>query len=189
MSREDAQRWNARYQTSPRDSFELPRPFLIEHAHLLPRSGLALDIAMGIGGNAGFLIQHGLRVIGVDISNVAIRSAANHLPSLMPVIADLSNFFLSPDSFDVIINFLYLQRSLWTIYPNALRLGGILVFETLTMDMLTVNPNTDPRYLLQPGELAQAFPALNTLVYNEGWQETNTTHPRAVASIVAQRPF
>jgi hypothetical protein len=189
MSREDARRWNARYQAAPRDSFELPRPFLVEHAPLLPRSGLALDIAMGLGGNAGFLIQHGLRVIGVDISAVAMRSAADHLPSLMPVIADLQNFYLPPESFDVITNFLYLQRSLWTLYPNCLRPGGILIVETLTLEMLAVNPDIDPSYLLQPGELGQAFPALNTLVYREGWQETKTGHPRAVASIVAQRPF
>jgi hypothetical protein len=67
MSLDDARRWNARYQMDMRESFERPRPFLVEHAHLLPSSGLALDIAMGLGGNAGFYWLR-LRVIGVDIS-------------------------------------------------------------------------------------------------------------------------
>jgi len=187
MSLDDARRWNARYQTGMRDSFEHPRPFLVEHAHLLPSSGLALDVAMGLGGNADFLLQHGLRVIGVDISDVAIRISASRLPGLMPVVADLSRFYLPPDSFDVIVNFLYLQRDLWAFYSSALRPGGILILETLTRDMLTIHPEIDPHFLLKPRELAHAFPSLQTLVYREGWQESLTTHPRAVASLIAQR--
>lgn len=187
MSSEDARRWNARYQTAPRDSFEHPRSFLVEHAHLLPSSGLALDVAMGLGGNAGFLLQRGLRVIGADISDVAIRIAASRLPGLMPVVADLSHFYLPPDSFDVIINFLYLQRDLWALFPSALHPGGILILETLTTDMLSVHHEIDPSLLLEPGELAGTFPTLQTLVYQEGWQASQTRHPRAVASLIAKR--
>lgn len=187
MSLDDARRWDARYLADMRDSFEHPRPFLLEHAHILPSKGLALDVAMGLGGNAGFLLQHGLRVIGVDISSVAIRKAAAYLPDLMPVIADLGHFYIPPDSFDVIINFLYLQRNLWPAFQIALRPRGILIFETLTCEMRAIHPEIDPEFLLNPGELARAFPALQTLVYREGWQEAHTKHPRALASLVAQR--
>lgn len=187
MSQEDARRWNNRYQSDMRDSFEQPRHFLVEQAHLLPTNGLALDVAMGLGGNAGFLLQRGLRVIGIDISVVAIRKAAAQLPTLIPVVADLTNFYFPNEYFDVIINFLFLERDLWTIYPRALRPGGILVFETLCNEMLSIHPEIDPSYLLATGELAHAFPTLRTLVYQEGWQASSTKHPRAVASLVAQR--
>jgi tellurite methyltransferase len=187
MPLDDALRWDARYQYDIRDSFEQPRPFLQEHSNLLPSSGLALDVAMGLGGNASFLIQHGLRVIGIDISAVAIHKAAARLPGLMPVIADLTQFYIPPNTFDVIINFYYLHRDLWRTYPIALRPGGILIFETLTQDMHAIHPEIDPSYLLAPGELAHAFPTMQTLVFREGWQESPSRHPRAVASLVAQK--
>jgi tellurite methyltransferase len=189
VSRNDAQRWDLRYQTEFRDSFEVPRPFLVENANLLPASGLALDVAMGLGGNADFLLKHGFHVIGVDISSVAIRRATAHLPGLMPVVADLTHFYLLPASFDLIINFLYLQCDLWPVYQAALKPGGILIFETLTQDMRIIHPEIDPQFLLKAGELATAFPTLQTLVYREGWQESLSKHPRALASLIAQRPI
>jgi hypothetical protein len=53
--------------------------------------------------------------------------------------------------------------------------------------MHTIHPEIDPSFLLTPGELALAFPTLETLVYREGWQETSSRHPRAVASLVARK--
>lgn len=187
MSIDDAHRWNARYTRDLRDSFEYPRPFLVEYSHLLPSHGLALDLAMGLGGNSGFLLEHGLRVIGVDISFVAMRKAHTRLPSLLPIVADLNDFFIPPISFEVITNFLYLQRDLWPVIAEALRPGGILFYESLTVEMLSIHPEIEPQYLLQPGELTQAFPRLKTLIYREGWQKGHNRHSRAVASLVAQR--
>ena len=58
----------------------------------MPAAGLALDIAMGLGGNAGLLIERGMQVVGVDISSVAVQRAKERLPSLMAVRADLTQF-------------------------------------------------------------------------------------------------
>ncbi len=186
MPIEDADRWNARYRQERYARFEQPRPFLVENVALLPRRGLALDVAMGMGGNAGFLLSRGLRVIGVDIAAVAVKQAKQRYPALMAVLANLERFSLPSRAFDVLINFYYLQRDLWPAYLNALRPGGILVFETLTLDMLDVNPEIEPQYLLAPGELRRAFEKLEILVYREGWVETSNGHPRAVASLVAR---
>jgi SAM-dependent methyltransferase len=187
--REDAQRWNERYAQEFRDSFARPRPFLLQSAHHLPASGLALDAAMGLGGNAGFLLQRGLRVIGIDLSSVALHQAKARLPGLMAVLANLADFPLPPNSFDVIINFYYLERSLFSTYLQALRPRGILIFETLTIEMQTLRPDIDPQYLLQSGELCHAFRNMDIQFYNEGWQRLDSPHPRAVASLVARRPL
>ena len=185
----DARRWDIRYQDDPRyDTFNRPRPFLVDHAHLLPESGLALDAAMGLGGNAGFLLEHGLRVLGLDISMVALRKAKHHYPGLMVVNADLTCFELPSACFDVILNFYYLQRELWPAYRRWLRPGGLMILETLTQDMLDVRPDTDPLYLLAPGELRQAFASWEILDYQEGWAKGRTQHPRAVASMAARKP-
>jgi tellurite methyltransferase len=187
MSTADADRWNARYREEIRYSaFERPRPFLVENAGLLPVAGLALDVAMGLGGNAGFLLDHGLSVVGVDISSVAVRQAKRRLPSLMAVQADLTRFYFPVATFDVILNFYYLQRDLWPKYVRLLRPGGWLVFETLTQEFRSIQPDIDPSYLLAPGELGSAFPSLETIVYREGWVSGDTGHPRPVASLLAR---
>ena len=79
----DADRWNLRYLDDPKATFEHPRELLISHSSLIPKSGLALDLAMGLGGNAKFLQSHGQRVVGVDVSSVAVIRAKNSAPGLM----------------------------------------------------------------------------------------------------------
>ena len=188
MTTPDAQRWDIRYQHMPRfASFEQPRPFLTENAHWLPEHGLALDIAMGLGGNASFLLAYGLKVIGVDISEVGLNRAKNRSPGLMAVLADLNNFYFLPKSFDVILNFFYLQRDLWPVYAKALKPNGLLFFETLTIEMLEIQPKIEPKYLLKPGELQQAFSTWEILTYWEGWTENETGHRRAVARLIARK--
>lgn len=188
MPAADATRWNQRYSSEERSSFERPRPFLVANANLLPVSGLALDAAMGLGGNAGFLLERGLKVVGVDIAEIAVRIAKMQNPRLMAVIADLTAFALPPEKFDVIVNFYYLQRNLLPAYIYALKPGGILVLETLTREMAALRPDIAPKYLLDPGELRAAFTGkLEILVYREGWVNRRGRHPRAVASLVGRK--
>ncbi|CAG0936864.1 hypothetical protein TFLX_05760 [Thermoflexales bacterium] len=188
MSSADAVKWNERYQARAEPAFELPRAFLIAQAQHLPERGLALDIATGLGGNAGFLIERGLRVIGVDISEVGVRRARERRPALLGAVIDLTNYRWPPCSFDVILNFYYCQRDLWSRFRSMLKPGGVLIMETMTIEMLRTRPDYNPDYLLQPGELQRAFSAWEVLVYREGWVELGLSAPRAVASLVAKRP-
>ena len=186
MPHPDQLRWDTRYSQEKRFDNLRPRKFLVEFAELLPRTGLALDAAMGLGKNAEFLILRGLRVIGVEISEVALFSAKQALPRLMAVQADMGQFWLPDSMFDVIINFYFLERSLYSVYTRALKPGGILIFQTLTQEMRQVHPEIEPNYLLEQGELVHAFPYLETLVYREGWIKENE-HTRPVASLIARK--
>ena len=187
MPVDDARRWDQRYLQDERfRTYSQPRPFLLEAARWLPGRGLALDVAMGLGGNAAFLVERGLNVVGVDISGVALRQAKKRLPHLMAVQADLDQFGMPPETFDVILNFYFLQRGLWHLYRHWLHPGGIIIIETLTQPTLEYQPDIDPQYLLQPNELLEAFSDMEVLVYREGESTTRSGRTRAVASMVAR---
>ncbi len=189
----DADRWNSRYQSDSATASDLTSSLLVNHANLLPSSGLALDIATGLGRNARYLVQRGLRVVGVDISHVALIRAKKDIPSLMAAVLDLERFVIPPNKFDVILNILYLQRNLWMQITQGLKLGGLLYMECLTEDMLSIHPEINPSYLLKPAELQHAFydgdfgRNLEILYYYEGWSPSTSSHRRAVASLIARR--
>lgn len=182
----DAERWDSRYQNDARYLDDpRPREFLVECEPRLPVSGLALDAAMGLGANARYLSQRGMQVLGVDISSVALRRVHASCPQLWLVQADLCFFPLPANCFDLIINFYYLQRSVWREFPQALRPGGVLVVETLTWEMRQLQPDIPEEYLLAPDELKGLFSNLQVLHYREGWIEGSGLHSRPVASLLA----
>lgn len=185
MPTADALKWDARYRERILRVPPEPHRLLVEHAGLLPSEGLAVDIACGLGTNAGFLLDHGLRVICVDISQVALQEAKRRQPALMTVAANLNRFYLPPATFDVILNFYYLQRDLWPAYRASLRPGGLLFFETYLRNRTGGKP-VKAAYLLVPGELQTAFASLEILAYDEGERDDGSG---AVAAMVARKPF
>ena len=94
-------RWNIRYHALPPGPLR-PRPWLVEHQALLPASGLAFDLAMGLGGSAGWLIEQGWRAAGADISEVAVRRAKARWPALLAFVADLERLVLPAAAFDLL---------------------------------------------------------------------------------------
>ncbi len=188
MTIEDAARWNQRYDNQPRGWFSNPRSFLVEHLNLLPKQGLALDLAMGVGQNATLLVEHGLEVIGIDISTSAVRQAKAREPRIMAVVADLERFQLPSAQFDVILNFYYLQRKSYLDFARLLKPGGWLIFETLTLPMRSIKPEIEPEHLLREGELIEAFHGWEIVEYREGWVTSDHGNQKAVASLIARRP-
>lgn len=188
MPAADAARWDARHRLNLDLPAGSPREFLFENAHHLPRSGWALDAAMGRGAAAGFLLAHGLRVIGVDISPVAVTASRNEWPGLCAIRADLTAFELRAASLDVIVSFYYLERTLWPAFRRMLKPGGVLVLETLSAAMQVSRPEVDPAHFLERGELLEAFADWEVLAYREGWTRPPGRSARATAAIAARRP-
>ncbi len=187
MPHPDALRWDARYQERILRGPPEPHRLLVQHADLLPTSGLALDAACGLGADAGFLLERGLQVIGVDISIVALRQAKQHQPALMALAADLTFFHLPPAAFDVLLNFYYLQRDLWPAFTRSLRPGGLLFFETYMQNRREPDL-VRPAHLLASGELTAAFGNLQVVAYAEGERPGRGRAGQAVASMVARKP-
>ena len=76
---EDRARWDDRYAARTGDSAAAPEPpealALLDEGMLaqLPTTGVALDIACGLGSQSLWLAQRGLHVVAIDVSPVAIE--------------------------------------------------------------------------------------------------------------------
>ncbi len=151
--------------------------------------GKALDIAMGEGRNAVYLAKKGFQVTGVDLSEVAIRKAKllarEQGVQIGTVMADLQQYQIRPESYDLILNIQYLQRSLIPQIKAGLKRGGYVVFENPTVEELARNPGRNLRrdFLLEKGELRRLFSDLEIIEYSEAPGESG----EIVARLVARR--
>lgn len=187
-SEEDRSRWDTFYRTENYVFGKEPAAFLRDHIHLLP-VGRVLDIGMGEGRNAVYLAKKGFRVDGIDISEVALQKARrlareNHV-SVNTINADLNGYPMKPESYLVIVNIDFLQRSFIPQLKRSLKKSGVVVYENYTVDQMR---NAGGRQLhrdqlLKKGELKELFSDFEILVY----RETNDGKD-ARASLIARKP-
>jgi SAM-dependent methyltransferase len=90
---------------------------------------------------------------------------------------------LPRSAFDLIVVTRYLQRDLFPTLREALKPGGVLVYETFTVRQRERGSGpTSAAYLLEEGELAGYFSGFDVVFYEE------TLSPEAVARLVARKP-
>ena len=164
-----------------------PSQFLVENIDLLP-GGRALDLAMGGGRNAVFLAQAGYETEGVDISrkevDAAFELARKSGVELKARILDLEDaVHFDEASYDVMICFNYLHRPLIPKIKDALRIGGMIVYETYIVDQTRFGKPRNPNHLLKRNELLNMFRDFRCLRYREGIIENR----KAIAGIVAEK--
>jgi len=127
------------------DRRQKPSTFLVENIELLPK-GRALDLAMGGGQNAVYLAKIGYETEGIDISreavDAALKLALEFGVHLKAHIQDLEgNVHFDKGVYDVIICFNYLHRPLIPKMKEALRAGGMIVYETYIVDQEKSKPS------------------------------------------------
>jgi tellurite methyltransferase len=163
-----------------------PAEFLVDNIELLP-PGRALDLATGNGRNAVYLAVKGYQVDAVDISAEAVATAmaAARMAgvTITAQVADLDGGYrIQSNTYDLIICFNYLQRSLVPQIIGGLRQGGMLVYETFIIDQRQFGHPKNPDFLLKHNELLELFRDLRCLRYREG-----VIGNKAIAGIVAQK--
>lgn len=175
--------WDAHYSDPSHLDFT-PASLLVEVAELVP-PGRALDLACGYGRNALYLASLGWHVTAVDSSAVAIgilRERAR-TASVDARLADLEagEFTIAAGAFDLICDFLYLQRDLFPQIRDGVRPGGVFVGAILLADDAR---GRSPAFVLQPGELREEFAGWKVLFYSEGAEEGRSWR---AARIIARR--
>ena len=195
--------WDQKYRLAEEGSAAEPAGILCELVPLLP-AGQALDLACGCGRNALFLAEHGRHVTAVDWSESGLgileaRAQDKKIPvrridkiaesslvrragiDLLHV--DLEKTHLPEQSYDLIVCIRYLQRGLFPQIGRALRPGGMLLYETFTQAQVDFEGGPrHPAYLLERGELRDAFPELRVLFYRE------LRAGQGIASLAARKP-
>lgn len=166
-------------------------PWLDDHLHRLSPGGRVLDVACGRGRHALFLARRGFRVHAIDRAADAIafvRDCAGR--EGLALTADVLDLETDPPPslghglYDAVVVFRYLHRPLFPMLIEALAAGATLVYETFTTAQAVRGRPTNPRFLLEPGELVRLVsPPLVILDAREG-----EVGGQALASIVAKRP-
>jgi SAM-dependent methyltransferase len=158
---------------------------LTGHRDLLEGNGHALDLACGRGQNALWLARLGYRVLGVDISSVALsfarsetrRLGLTHRVEFEQV--DLGVWTLPEAVYDLVCTIRFLDRTLIPAIKSALLPGGIVIYATRHLGVLKFQPDSNRDYLLLEDELLTLFKGWEVLHYYVGYVE---------AEIIARKP-
>ncbi len=170
-----------------------PAPFLawvLEHHRGLIPAGPAADIAAGAGRDAVFLALQGFEVEAWDRDAEALERAvvlaARHGVRIHTVCSDLERMDppLPERRYALVACFRFLHRPLFPRLEAALAPGGCLVYETYKVGQERFGRPKSRRHLLGPGELASAFPGLESVVT----EELEPDQGPFTARLLARRP-
>lgn len=181
---DDKQRWNERYLDNPMPQSVSP---LLEKYIAHAKVGQAIDIACGTGRNTHYLADLGFIVDAIDISDYALDKVRKS-STINKIDTDLNKYNLTPNKYDLIVNINYLNRRLVSQMKDALKSGGVVIFETFIVAHGDFNmPTTNLDYLLRKNELLHSFIGLDVIYYEEKI-DTNLRGERIkTASIVAKK--
>lgn len=184
MSRDDLERWEQRYAAPGSDLHKGPHALLQRHAPAFQPGRRALELACGLGRDAVWLAEQGWTVDAVDISFTALRLGRALLHSrgavgVNFVQADLDHFPVPRGRYDLVCVFRFLDRQLFAAIREAVRPGGLVIYETLNVRRLIDSPTTSPDHMLALGELPGYFP---------GWEVIETAEPAFYSGFVGRRP-
>lgn len=173
-SQDSKTQWDQRYSRPNFIYGKSPAKFLAENYEYIPFEGTVLDMGMGEGRNAVFLAQKGYKVTGIDISSVAVKKsyllAQEFGVKIKGVVASLKEYKIPAESYDAIVCFYYVDRSLIEKMKSWLKPGGVIIYEAHTILEKKKNDTDDAIYLKEQ-ELLRLFPGMKVLKFEEPQHE------------------
>jgi SAM-dependent methyltransferase len=157
----------------------MPSGWVRRWSELVTR-GPVLDVAAGAGRHSILFAERGLEVVAVDREPQAI-------PGVRFVQADLeaSAWPFAGQRFAAIVVTNYLHRPLFPAIEAALEEEGIVIYETFMVGNEKFGRPSNPAFLLQPGELLQAFRGLAPVAFEQGYVER--PKPAMIQRLCAKR--
>ena len=177
-----------------------PAPLLVHNLSYLPK-GRALDFACGFGRNAFFLANNAYTVDGYDRNEDAVNfcddKAQKEALPFTAHCADLEKESpFSDEIFDLLTCFYYLDRNVISRLKKALKIGGVLIYETFLIDQhRQFGKPSRTAFCWDHNELLHLFSDFRILFYHEGMIDQKGEKMEAlpdadgtwVAQLIAQR--
>jgi SAM-dependent methyltransferase len=184
-------KWDEAYKSADIASAKAAQ-ILCENAFLLDDSGDALELACGRAGNAIFLAKKGFQVDALDISPVVLEAVDQFAKAYkLPIntkIRDIESNGLGDKKYDVIVVSYFLNRGLFPQIINALKLNGLLFYQTWSQLKCDDKGPSNPAFRLQAGELLNLCDPLRVVLYRENGQQGDTQKGlRNEAMLIAQK--
>lgn len=186
--------WNNRYADSGYLFGTEPNSFLAEHFGFL--SGPVLSLSEGEGRNAVFLASHGLEVVGVDISTIALEKANNLAKfrgvDIKTIVADLAAYEPEENHYGSVISISAhlpsaVRNRLYPRVERALRPNGTFMLESYSENQLlrdTGGPK-DADMLMTVEKLCREFLGFEPILLREIEREViEGEGHRGMASVV-----
>jgi cyclopropane fatty-acyl-phospholipid synthase-like methyltransferase len=186
--------WNERYTVDEYIYGTEPNSFLAEHAEML--SGPVLSLAEGEGRNAVFLASLGLKVHGVDGSDVGLAKAQALARSkgveIQTEVADLELFEPEANHYGSVVSISAhlpsaVREKLYPLVERCLRPGGLIFLEAYSENQLardTGGPK-DSDMLMTRAKIEREFPNCEPILLRELEREVcEGTYHTGVASVV-----
>ncbi len=131
-----------------------------------------LDLACGQGRHTRYLDALGYQVLAVDIDVSGVQDLARReRVELLEADVEKNDWRFGDRRFDGIVVTNYLFRPHLRSLPESLAPGGVLIFETFAKGHESIGRPTNPDFLLDPGELLNAFaPKLTIVAYEDGFE-------------------
>lgn len=160
-----------------------------------------LDLACGGGRNGLYLIKNDIPVTFADVNGAAleqIKLIVNRASAEQQTLAQywqvdfeqVGAIPLPEHAFAGVMVFRYLHRPLFEQLKNAIKPGGIIIYETFTEQQAQFGRPKNPDFLLKSAELLELFVGWEILHSFEGVvsvsEHSNTV--QAIAQIVAVKP-
>ena len=173
MTTEDRDKWNRKYSEGSYVCSDRPEEWL-KQCTSDRTPGRALELACGLGHNSIYLAQQGWKVDAVDISKTGLEhaqaQAERERVEVNWIQADLDEWIPTPDAYDLICVFRFLDRErLPQWVSSSLREGGVLCYETFLQTQFQRPDNhfKSNRFALELGELPKLFSTLDCIAYEE----------------------
>jgi SAM-dependent methyltransferase len=146
-----------------------PSPWVRRWAALIPPGGRVLDVACGHGRHLRYLSSLGFAVVGVDRDEAAL-AALRDTGGIEIHVADIEAgpWPFARGEFDGVVVTQYLHRPLFPDLVDALRPGGVLIYETFALGNERYGRPSNPAFLLRPDELLQSLEPLAVVAFEQG---------------------
>jgi SAM-dependent methyltransferase len=156
--------------------------------------GPLLDLACGLGRNTLAAASWGVPVVGLDRNAAFLRQLAQRARGAQLPVSGLRfdleqghGIPVAPGTCGAILVFRFLFRPLAPAIEETLAPGGLLLYETFTLDQRKLGYGPSRKeFLLTPSELPTLFPGLAVEASWEGIERAGP-RPEAIARLAARK--